>query len=208
MFKYLPIMFVALSALFCAPVFAGDPDDYKAEVKAVKTYLNQLGTAKARFVQTSPNGMQLVGSFFLNRPGKLRFEYDDPVEDFVVADGSFIYFFDAELDEQMNMPIGQSLADFVLRKDIDFSKDVIVSDVRRGQDLLQVKLVQKSDPDAGSISFAFSEEPLVLRKWRVTDAQNLVTEVELFYLEQDIELDDSLFVYLHPKFGQEPRYND
>lgn len=180
-------------------VLAGDPDDYTKETAAAERYLNSLTTAKARFVQTAHNGMQLVGTFYLSRPGKLRFDYDDPVEDFVTADGYFIYFYDADLQEQMNMPIGQSLADFILRKDIDFDDDVTVSDVSRAQNLLHIKLVQKSDPDAGSLTLAFRENPLSLKKWRVIDAQNLITEVELFYLETGLDLDDDLFSYRDPK---------
>ncbi|HCQ70702.1 MAG: outer membrane lipocarrier LolA family protein [Alphaproteobacteria bacterium] len=187
-------------------VLAGDPADFQPEVQKAEHYLDTMTTAKARFVQTAHNGMQLVGTFFLDRPGKLRFEYDDPIEDFVMADGYFIYFYDSELGEQMNMPIGQSLADFILRKEISFSDDVIVSDVSRTHDLLQVKLVQKSDPESGSLILGFREEPFALKKWRVVDAQNLITEVELFYLETGIELDQDMFRYSKP--DEERSYNE
>lgn len=187
-------------------VLAGDPADFQPEVQKAERYLDTMTTAKARFVQTAHNGMQLVGTFFLDRPGKLRFEYDDPIEDFVMADGYFIYFYDSELGEQMNMPIGQSLADFILRKEISFSDDVIVSDVSRAHDLLQVKLVQKSDPESGSLILGFREEPFALKKWRVVDAQNLITEVELFYLETGIELDQDMFRYSKP--DEERSYNE
>ena len=187
-------------------VLAGDPADFQPEVQKAERYLDTMTTAKARFVQTAHNGMQLVGTFFLDRPGKLRFEYDDPIEDFVMADGYFIYFYDSELGEQMNMPIGQSLADFILRKEISFSDDVIVSDVSRAHDLLQVKLVQKSDPESGSLVLGFREEPFALKKWRVVDAQNLITEVELFYLETGIELDQDMFRYSKP--DEERSYNE
>ncbi len=187
-------------------VLAGDPADFQPEVQKAESYLDTMTTAKARFVQTAHNGMQLVGTFFLDRPGKLRFEYDDPIEDFVMADGYFIYFYDSELGEQMNMPIGQSLADFILRKEISFSDDVIVSDVSRAHDLLQVKLVQKSDPESGTLILGFREEPFALKKWRVVDAQNLITEVELFYLETGIELDQDMFRYSKP--DEERSYNE
>ncbi len=211
MFKrgLLTVLMVVMGLIVVSsPLQAGSADAHQASIKKIQDYMNNLHMAKARFVQTASNGMQLVGTFYLSRPGKLRFEYDDPIDDFVVADGRFIYFYDSELEEQMNVPIGQSLADFVLRDHINFSGDVTVSDVRRDQGLLQLTLVQTEDPDAGSIAFAFSEKPFVLRKWRVTDAQNLVTEVELFYLETDVDLNPDLFVYTKPGFGQREHYND
>lgn len=194
--------------LLAVPAHADDPMDYGAEIQAAESYLQNLKTGKARFVQTAHDGSQLMGTFYINRPGKLRFEYDDPIKDFVVADGVFIYFYDAELGEQMNMPLGSNLADFILRKDISLTEDVYITDVQRGGGLLQIKLVQKADPDAGALLLGFQENPVRLKKWRVIDAQNLITEVELFYFDTGIALDDSLFTYIDPNHGQGNNFND
>lgn len=176
-----------------------DVKDVPAEAAKIENYLNTLKTAQARFVQTTHDGTQLVGTFYLERPGKLRFEYDPPIEDFVVADGFFIYFYDAELGEQTNAPIGQTLADFLLRSDIKLSDDVTVDSIKRGGGYLQVTLSQTADPAAGTLMLAFTEDPLTLKKWRVIDAQGLITEVELFYLKTGITHPAGLFAYKDPK---------
>ncbi len=202
-----------LFALFALPVAlsssaqAEKTEKFNEDIKLVETYLNQLTSARARFVQTTHDGTQLVGTFFLDRPGKLRFEYDDPIKDFVVADGVFIYFYDAELGEQTNAPIGQTLADFILRKDIKLSDDVIVESIRRKGGLLQVQIVQASDPTAGSLTLGFEEEPFKLNKWRVVDGQGLITEVELFYLKTGIKHPNGLFTFQKPDDGN-PNYNE
>lgn len=178
-------------------------------IKRVEQYLQNLTTARARFLQTAPNGAQSIGTFYLNRPGKLRFEYDDPIEDFVVADGYFIYFYDAELGEQSNAPIGQTLADFLLRPGIKLSGDITVTEIKRGAKLLQVTLVQTDDPGSGSITLGFEENPMKLKKWRVTDPMGSITEIELFKLESDISLEDNLFVYMNPnRLDGIPSYNE
>ena len=196
--------------LLHAPSYAGDPADFEAEITQAQSYLNSLATAQSRFIQTTHDGGQLVGTFYLSRPGKLRFEYDPPIEDFVVADGLFLYFYDSQLQEQVNVPIGQSLADFFLRKNADMRDgDVMITDVQRGGGLLQIKLVQKSDPQAGSLTLGLQEKPMRLKKWRVIDAQGLITEVELFYLKTDLEIDKDKFIYRNPaSAAREPRYND
>ena len=202
-----------LFALFALPVVlsssaqAEKTEKFNEDIKLVETYLNQLTSARARFVQTTHDGTQLVGTFFLDRPGKLRFEYDDPIKDFVVADGVFIYFYDAELGEQTNAPIGQTLADFILRKDIKLSDDVIVESIRRKGGLLQVQIVQASDPTAGSLTLGFEEEPFKLNKWRVVVGQGLITEVELFYLKTGIKHPNGLFTFQKPGDGN-PNYNE
>jgi len=197
----------ALCLLSPAVSHAELSEDNKADVKKAEAYLQELKSARARFVQTTHDGTQLVGTFYMQRPGKLRFEYDAPIEDFVVADGVFIYFYDAELGEQTNAPIGQTLADFFLRKELKLSGDVSVESVKRAGGFLQIKLTQANDPEAGSMTLGFKEDPTTLAKWRVVDGQGLITEVELFYLKTDIKHPYDLFVYAAPK-GSKPRMND
>ena len=204
------VIIVFLIVLFLSnPVLAANKSvkDIPAEAARIEKYLNGLESAQARFVQTTHDGTQLVGTFYLQRPGKLRFEYDPPIEDFVVADGFFIYFYDSQLEEQTNAPIGQTLADFLLRANIELSDDIGIEDIRRGGDFLQVELVQAADPEAGSLTLGFSENPMTLKKWRIVDAQGLITEIELFYLKTDIIHPRNLFGYTDPKRGQ-PHYNE
>lgn len=180
--------------------------DLAAAVEKAETYLRGLKTAKSRFLQTAPNGKQAIGTFYLNRPGKLRFEYDPPIKDFVVADGFFIYFYDGKLGEQSNAPIGQTLADFLLRPELKLSGDIKVTEGRRSGGLLMLTLTQAEDPAAGSLVLGFEEQPMRLKKWRVIDATNAVVEVELFQVEENIPLQSGLFVYAAP-IGDKPKYN-
>lgn len=199
-----------MALLSAAPARAQQEDgaigDYTAQVAAAESYMNSLTTAKARFLLTAADGVQQIGTFYLNRPGRLRFEYDPPAKDFIVADGLLIYFYDGQLGEQSNAPIGQTLADFLLRSKIRMGGDVRVERVMRGGDLLQITLIQNDDPGAGSLTLGFTENPLALKKWRVVDAQKQVVEVELFQLETGLKLDPDLFVFHDPK--PKKRYND
>ncbi len=191
------------------PALAEAPQRPPSVIKA-EQYLNGLTTAQARFLQTAGDGSQAIGTFYLDRPGKLRFEYDDPIEDFVVADGWLIYFYDAQLGEQTNAPIGQTLADFLLRPDLSLSGKIRVTEVKRsGNDLMLITLVQAEDPEAGAITLGFSENPMELKKWRVSDSTGAVTEVELFQLKTGVKLPGELFVYADPKRAAGVRtYND
>lgn len=200
---------IGLFVLFCAPPTHAEAvrPEWKADVQKAEDYLNSLGSARARFVQTTNDGTQLVGTFYLQRPGKLRFEYDPPIEDYIVADGVFIYFYDSQLGEQTNAPIGTTLADFFLRKDLSLTDDVTIREVKRAGGFLQMEMVQTSDPDAGSLALAFKENPMTLAKWRVVDAQGLITELELFYLKTGIKHPYDLFVYADPDKGKQ-KFND
>lgn len=195
--KYL-ILITAIAFLTIAwpnAVSASQEED----IRKAENYLNNLETARSRFTQIAPDGSRRTGTFYLNKPGKLRFEYDPPTQDFIVADGTFIYFYDAELNEQTHAPIGQTLADFILRENLNIGEDVIVSDVTRGGGLLQITLVQKEDPKAGSLKLGFQESPVFsLKKWRVTDAQGSIVEIVLADIQTNARPANELFIYRNP----------
>lgn len=176
------------------------------EVKAVEAYINSISTLRAQFVQTTGDGKQVGGTFLLKRPGKIRFEYEPPLTDFIVADGTFIYYYDGQMKQQSNILISKSLASFFLRPDLKFSEDISVSGIKRDDGLLLVTLVQSEDPLSGSITLIVAENPMQLKKWIVVDAQGLITEVELFDVESGIKIDDDLFYYYDPE-RKKPSYN-
>ncbi len=206
------VLFIFAFCIISQPSIAEVSEVKQASVKDIERaekYLQNMKTAQARFVQTTHDGTQLVGTFYLSRPGKLRFEYDPPIKNFVVADGMFIYFYDADLEEQTNAPIKATLANFFLRKNFSFSDDLMVKDAKYAAGLLQITVVQKDEPDAGSIIFAFGKKPFELKKWRIIDPQGMITEVELFYLKTGMKHPSKLFVYADPKKKDgKPRYNE
>ena len=180
------------------------------EVKNAETYLNALRTMKARFVQTDNHGQRLTGEFLLKRPGRMRFEYDPPMTDFIVADGTFVHYYDGKMKQQSSAPIGRSLANFFLRGDIGFTKDLQIEDVRRDDAKhLHITLTQAKDPLAGSITLIFSEGTggtLALAGWRVLDPQGLTTDILLENAQAGIRLGNDQFHYYDPQ-RTKPRYN-
>jgi len=222
-------MFLAATALalclaggFAMPAPAATPKaatqkpaltaEAQADVQAAEDYLNSLRTLKARFVQTDNTGHQTAGDFLLKRPGRMRFAYDKPVNDFIVADGTFVHYYDARMQQQSSAPISRTLANFFLQQDIKISGDIAVDDVRHENDgsLLIITVSQAKDPLSGNLSIAFDRDPgtgaLTLSRWRVVDPQGLITEITLANVKTGISLDNNLFHYYDPKRAK-PRYN-
>lgn len=189
---------IPLPAL-AAPAPAGLSPADKATLAQVEEYMNGIQTLESRFVQVAPNGGQIGGTFYMSRPGRMRLEYDKPVTDFVVADGSFIFYWDGEMKQQSSAPIGSTMADFILRKDIRLSGDVTVTEVYRVPGVIEVTLHETKDPGKGSLTLVFEDRPLQLRKWRVLDAQGLTTEVALLNPRTGVSLDRQMFYFQEPK---------
>lgn len=222
MFLAATALAVCLTAALPAPALAATPKAVAqnpplaaaalADVQAAEDYLNGLRTLKARFVQTDNSGHQTAGNFLLKRPGRMRFEYDKPVNDFIVADGTFVHYYDAKMQQQSSAPISRTLANFFLQQEIKISGDIAVDDVRRENDgrLLIITVSQAKDPLSGNLSIAFDRDPetgtLTLSRWRVVDPQGLITEITLANVKTGISLDNDLFHYYDPQRAK-PRYN-
>jgi len=192
---------LVLAALMIMPNVANAAQP--VEVQKAEAYFAHLKTVEARFVQTTADGHQQRGTFYLSRPGKLRFQYDPPNEDFVVADGIFIYFYDAQLKQQSHAPISETLADFLLRKNLKLTGDLKVTKIMRAGELVQIFLVQTEQPESGTLVLGFTEEKdgtFDLRKWRIIDAMGNITETELFNVKKGVKFkQDGLFSYHDPE---------
>ncbi|CAO3448719.1 Outer membrane lipoprotein carrier protein LolA [Azospirillum argentinense] len=193
----------ALAAPRAAALSAQD----QALVAQAESYLNGIGTLQSKFVQVAPNGHQTTGTFYLARPGRMRLEYDAPVKDFVVADGAFIFYWDGEMRQQSSAPIGSTLADFILRKNIRLSGDVTVTGVYQAPGLVEISLTETKDPGKGTLTLVFEDRPFQLRKWRVLDAQGLTTEVALMNPREGMQFDSKLFYFIEPSKGDYGRNN-
>jgi outer membrane lipoprotein-sorting protein len=190
----------ALAFLLIFPTLSAFADaGDQATAQSVQQYLNGIGTLKARFTQTANDGSQAGGWFMLKRPGRLRFQYDKPITDFIVADGAMIYYYDGQMKQQSSAPISKSLADFFLRKNLNLSGDLRISDIKRNKSQLNVTLVQAKDPLSGSLTLILNEKPMTLNAWRIVDSQGLVTTVALSDMQLGVPLDNKNFHYYDPQ---------
>ncbi|MGE0724911.1 MAG: outer membrane lipoprotein carrier protein LolA [Alphaproteobacteria bacterium] len=179
----------------------------RAEVERIEAYLSGIRTMRAKFVQASSNGAYAEGTFYLSRPGRLRFEYEPPSPLLIVADGTIVYSHDLALKQTTQIPLGLTPLWFLLRERIRFSGDVTLTKYERVGGVIRITLVQTKDPAAGSVTLAFQAEPLALRQWTVVDTQNISTNIALTEAQQDVRLDSRLFVFTEdqPRGTETPR---
>ena len=200
---------VALSfALFAAPAPLGaalDPRD-EADIARIQAYLNRIQSLRSHFVQIAPDGALAEGLFLLKRPGRLRFEYAPPSPILVVGDGRWLILYDAELDQVSRMAIDSTPLRVLLAQDVRFDGRVVVDHVDRAPGILRLVVLDREKPEEGAITLVFSDSPLTLRQWLVTDSQGLVTTIYLSEIEVNPPLDPRSFVFIDPNpFRDEDR---
>jgi outer membrane lipoprotein-sorting protein len=192
------VLAVPLAAAHAAPAAVDlNPQDTLV-LQRVAAYLNGIRTMTARFSQVAGNGQQSVGTMYISRPGRMRFEYDRPNPITLIADTFYVYYWDKDLHQVQQVGLKSTPAWFFLRDPINFNADSIVTGFERADNQIQVSVVERASPDSGSLTMLFSESPLALRQWTVVDQQGKSTTVNLADMQYGVALDPRLFQYNDP----------
>ena len=165
----------------------------KTDLRRVEDYLEGLSTLKAGFLQIASNGGVASGKLFMSRPGKMRLEYDPPTSILMIADGIFLVYVDKDLDQVTHVFLKSTPVNFLVREDIRMDGDITVTKIGRSPGVLRLTVQDTNEPEKGSLTLIFVDNPLALRKWTVIDAQNIQTNVTLTGLETGMTLDPKLF---------------
>lgn len=196
---------VAAVTLPPAPGGAALPPDKAELARRVEAYLNGVRTLSARFSQVNPDGSFAAGTFHVDRTrSTMRFDYDPPSKILLVAPGDWRLIFADGAVKQVNvLPVGETPLGFLLGKQIRLEGgDADVSDVAREQGEIVMTVGRAGARDQGRVRLAFTERPIELRRWAVTDPQGLTTVVILEGLVMNGPIDPDLFVWRDPKmFG-------
>jgi outer membrane lipoprotein-sorting protein len=162
-------------------------------IEEARQHLNEITTLRTRFVQVSSNGAFAEGELFLDRPGRLRFEYDPPHPALLIADGLTLLYYDRELKQATFLPLRETPLWFLLRKDVDLTDDIEVIGFERELGRTRLSLRETGSGTDGQITLTFSDQPFALHSWEILDAQGIRTQVALIDPEYGVPLDRELF---------------
>jgi outer membrane lipoprotein-sorting protein len=189
------LLLVGAAVAPAAPVPATLTAQDTLELQRIAAYLNGIRTMTADFRQVAGNGAVSTGRLWVARPGRMRFEYNPPHPITLLADATSVYYWDKELNQTSKYDLRSTPAWFFLRDPISFGPDVIVTGFGDSAGVARVTVVESAQPDAGSLTLVFTENPLALRQWTVVDQQGKTTTVSLSNLQFGMALDPRLFQY-------------
>lgn len=164
-----------------------------AALAAANRALNGVQRMQGRFVQTAPGGARSSGNFYMQRPGRLRFEYDAPATLLIVSDGSVVAMRDTALRTTERTSLRSTPLNLILGERIDLERQARITRVSRSGPWTMITARDRSGQTDGLITLNFHGDDAELRSWDVTDATGARTRITLSEVSQPESLDRNLF---------------
>ena len=177
---------------------SGESTAFDAKQRAltdrVSAYLSGIRVLHGNFVQVAPDGGKSEGEFFLQKPGKIRFDYNAPSPIELIADGSSVVVRDRKLATQDLYPLSQTPLRFLLADRIDLLRDTNLKGVY-ADDVFVTVVIEETQIIAGThrLMLMFGAQDFQLRQWTVTDPQGYDTTVAVYNLDTKVQPDQNMF---------------
>ncbi len=183
---------VVVSSSFSTHAEARIGKNDKAAVAKISKHFSSVPSMAGEFIQFGPNGEQTGGKFYLQRPGKIRFDYAKPSPILVKADGKTVGINNKKLKTWDFYPLRKTPLRLLLSDRIDVN-DKSIKSVKREADLTTVVLGNKSIFGDSKITLMFDPKNYELRQWTITDDQGKDTSVMIFNVKKNVKLSKRLF---------------
>ncbi|WP_027169086.1 outer membrane lipoprotein carrier protein LolA [Mesorhizobium sp. WSM3224] len=149
----------------------------------IADHFSSVKSMSGEFVQFGPKGEQTGGKFFLERPGKIRFNYDGSSNFRVISDGKSVVILNKRLNTSDLYPLSKTPLKLLLDERIDLSGGRVKA-IKEEDDLTTIKLSDKSVFGNAMITMMFDPKTYELRQWTITDAQGKDTTVMIFNVKE------------------------
>lgn len=164
-------------------------------VDRVEVYLNAVESISADFVQIASTGEVAKGEILLQRPGRIRIDYNDPVPVLIVGNFGDIAYVDRELEQVSFIGQDDTPLSFLLAEEISLSRGLEITNIATAEGLARIDMIQLERPDDGKISVVFETKPLKLKQWVITDAQGLQIMLSLVNPNFGAAIDPEKFAF-------------
>lgn len=159
-----------------------------AMVQRINEYFNTMVNLEGTFLQTDPDDKRKKGRFFIERPGKLRFDYSLPSKQKIISDGKYLAIEDHDLNTTDRYPLDSTPFRLLLSKDVDLLRDARIIALDLGSDVVIITVEDKASDSGGQIRLFFDWPDMKLREWIISDPQGLNTRIQV----ADVELNKAV----------------
>jgi outer membrane lipoprotein-sorting protein len=183
---------LAAAAALAIPALATPASAASDTAQKIADHFSSVTTMSGEFVQFGPRGEQTGGKFYIQRPGKIRFNYEPPSGYKVISDGKSVVIDNSKLNTMDLYPLSKTPLKLLLDDRIDLSGKKVKS-VKEEDDLTTIQLADRQFFGNSTITMMFDPKSYDLRQWTITDPQGKDTTVMIFNVKQGVKIDQDLF---------------
>lgn len=164
-------------------------------IQKINGYFNNLKNLEGDFLQTDADDKRKKGKFYIERPGKVRFDYSLPSKQKIISNGKYLAIEDHDMNTTDRYPLESTPFRLLLTKDVDLMKDANIIALDAGENVLVVTLQDKEAGNGGQIRLFFDWPKLQLKEWIISDPQGLNTRIQLAEMTLNKDADPKLFTF-------------
>ena len=182
---------------------------YKEDIKKIEDYVNGISTISGKFTQYSSKGGSISGNFYLSRPGKMRLDYDFPVQYRLIANDDTLVYYDKKLDQTNYLDMKNIPLSLLLSPNVSFAKlGMDIPRIEKDGNEIAITVKPKVKGFGGYATLVFGLYPVRLKKWSVVDAQNIRADVVFESFNHAIVFDDDFFKFDKPQPKKKKKKNN
>ncbi len=190
--KYINGIFSAMLICSVAMPIAAAANDKKQAINAISNHFKTVPTMTGEFIQFGPNGEQTGGTFYINRPGKMRLDYEKPSPLKLISNGKTLAVSNSKLKTSNYYPLKKTPLSLLLSNRLKLN-DKAIRSVEANEDITTIVLGDKKIFGDSEITLLFDPENQDLRQWTIKDPQGKETSVMLFNVQKNIKISRTKF---------------
>jgi outer membrane lipoprotein-sorting protein len=165
-----------------------------ASIEKINAFMNSFQSLRGEFTQTSPRGQTSRGIVLINKPGKMRFEYEPPNPLLIVSDGRWLTIKNKVKERGDQFPLSSTPLRLVVAPKVNLLKEATVIGFQANDGLTSVAFQDKKGSLGGYLILVFDEPNNTLQQWIIVDGKGRKTSVQLANLEFGGKFDPKLFI--------------
>jgi outer membrane lipoprotein-sorting protein len=173
-------------------------DEERALITDISRHNSAIKTMAGRFLQIDTQGNRTEGTFFIERPGKVRFRYNPPSREEIISVGRGFYVIDRKEQTQYAYPQDKVPLRQFLDSDIDLLRAGLVA-IDQSDDYLSLTLQDDTPAGTVTVQLVFDKATKDLSQWVLTDPSGAELTFSLYDVEKDVEIPKSYF-YIDPTY--------
>lgn len=172
-------------------------------IAEINTHNSAIRTMVGRFLQIDTNGGRTEGTFFLERPDKVRFRYNPPSREEIVSVGRGFYVLNRQEETyyaypQDTIPLRQFLGDQINLLNAN------VIDITTSDGYMAITIIDETVAGTVQVSLIFDVETKDLAQWSLVEPSGAELTFSLYDVEQGVEIPRSYFSIPATYKGVEP----